>query len=255
MTPKNKKIVIGNWKMNPENITAAKKLIGDIKKKSLAIKKSTVVIVPPSAFFAAVKGTSSSKKILFGFQNVQAEKTGSLTGEVSAAMAESLGAKYVIIGHSERRGLGETDLEISKKVQAVMKLGMVPVLCIGEKEVDEHGGHLVFLKEQLKKDLVYVDMNEIEKVIIAYEPIYAVGATHAITSHQVHERNILIKKILSEMYNKEKAFKVKVLYGGSVNIENARDIIRGGEVDGLLVGRDSLRPENFIEIIKRIETL
>lgn len=252
---KKKKIIIGNWKMNPTNLKEAKDLYDGIKKRNLVIKKSLVVICPPALFIPVLSGKSTSKKISFGVQNIHKEKNGAFTGEISASMAKSTGSTFAIVGHSERRAQGETNDDTSKKVFTLLEQKMRPILCIGELAVDDHAGHLAFLKEQLIVGLSKVSSTMISQVILAYEPVYAIGAKEPVTSHEIHQRNIFIKKVLTDLYGKAKAFEVSILYGGSVNFENASELVTGGDVDGLLVGRDSLKAENFIEIIKKMEQL
>ncbi len=252
---KRKKIVIGNWKMNPDTFKDAKALNDSIKRRALSVKKTSIIICPPSIYLPNLKGTSSSKKISYGIQNIGKEKSGAFTGEISASMAKSMGASYAIVGHSERRAAGETNEDTSKKVALLIEQKISPILCIGEKAVDEHAGHLAFVKEQLSIGLSKVTTANIGQVIIAYEPVYAIGAKDPVTSHEIHQRNIFIKKVLTGMYGKAKAFEIPILYGGSVNAENAYELVKGGDVDGLLVGRDSLKAENFIQIAKKMDLL
>jgi len=252
---KKKKIVIGNWKMNPDTLKEAIAINDGIKRKIGGIKKAVAVICPPTLFFSNLKTKTSSKKFFYGLQNVAKDASGSYTGEISAAMARNVGASYSIVGHSERRALGETDEEINKKIHVLLKEKICPVLCVGESKVDENGGHLVFIKSQLVKCLAGVSATDITQVIIAYEPLSAIGAKYPVTSHEIHQRNIFIKKVLADTYGKNKAFDVTILYGGAVNAENARELVDGGEVDGLLVGRASLNPEDFMRILKAMDTL
>jgi triosephosphate isomerase len=252
---KKKKIVIGNWKMNPETLREAKILNEGIRRKVASVKKAIAVVCPPSIFFSELSTKTSSKKFFYGMQNVAKEKGGAFTGEVSVAMAKSLGATYAIVGHSERRAMGETDEDTCKKMALLLKEKMRPVLCVGESKTDEHAGHLAFIKNQLTKGLNGVSAADLNQVIIAYEPLSAIGAKQPITSHEIHQRNIFIKKVLADIYGKTKAFEVPIIYGGSVNVDNARELVEGGEVDGLLVGRDSLKAENFIAILKEMDTL
>lgn len=251
----NKKLIVGNWKMNPETSAGAKKLASDLRRKLSVVKKSLTVLCPPAIFLNEVVGRGSSTKIKFGLQNLHYEKSGAYTGEISPSMAKSLKIEYCIVGHSERRAIGETNEIICKKVSGLLRAGITPILCVGEKEVDEHANHLNFIRDQLIRNLAGVSMQEIEKIVIAYEPVYAIGASKAISSHEIHQRNIFIKKVLTEKFGKQKAFEVPILYGGSVNIDNAKEIVRDGAVDGLLVGRDSINADNFAEIIKRVESI
>lgn len=252
---KKRKIVIGNWKMNPESLKEAKNLHDGIKRKLLKVKKTTAVICPPVIFLSLLNAKTASKKLLYGIQNVGKEKSGAHTGEISVSMAKGAGATYALVGHSERRAAGETDEDVNKKVLLLLSQKIHPVLCVGEQAVDEHAEHLTFIKNQLVKGLSGVSSSDIGQVLIAYEPVYAIGAKNPVTSHEIHQRNIFIKKVLSDLYDKNKAFDIPVLYGGSVNFENAKELVKGGHVDGLLVGRDSLNADNFTQILKEIDTL
>lgn len=252
---KKRKIVIGNWKMNPETLKEAKELNEGIRRKIASIKKAVVVLCPPAIFFGGLNMKTSSKKFFYGVQNVGKEQNGAYTGEASVSMAKSFGTTYSIVGHSERRAMGETDEDTNKKVLLLLKEKMHPVLCVGEQKTDEHAGHLSFIKTQLNKGLMNVPAAEIGQVLIAYEPLSAIGAKYPITSHEIHQRNIFIKKVLADMYGKNKAFEIPILYGGSVNADNAKELVEGGEVDGVLVGRDSLKAESFLRILKEMDSL
>lgn len=252
---KKRKIVIGNWKMNPNTLKDAEALNDGIRKRLGSIKKAVAVICPPTIFFAKLKSKTSSKKFFYGLQNVGKDTSGAYTGETSVLMAKNIGAAYCIVGHSERRAMGETDEEVSKKIGLLLKEKIRPVLCVGEPKVDEQAGHLSFVKAQLVKGLAGVSPADITQVIIAYEPLAAIGAKHPVTSYEIHQRNIFIKKVLADLYGKAKAFDVTILYGGSVNAENAKELVSGGEVDGLLVGRSSLDAAEFIGILKAMDSL
>jgi triosephosphate isomerase len=252
---KKKHIVIGNWKMNPEVLKEAKALHDSIKKKLVDVKKTMVIIVPPSIFLSSLRGKIPAKKLHYGVQSVGSERGGAHTGEISAPMAKNMGAGFVLVGHSESRARGETDEQIAKKLPLILQQKMRPVLCVGEKSVDDQAAYLSFVKNQLTVGLSGVSAADIGQVIIAYEPVYAIGAAEPVTSHTVHQRNIFIKKVLSDLYGKTKAFEVPVLYGGSANADNASELVKGGEVDGLLVGRDSLKADNFISIAKKMDAL
>jgi triosephosphate isomerase (TIM) len=251
----NKKLIIGNWKMNPETASEAKKLATEIKRKLQNVKKNIAVFCPPAIFLSDVIGTGATSKIKFGIQNVHYEKSGAYTGELSPSMAKSLKVEYAIVGHSERRACGETNEIICRKMSALVRVGIIPILCVGELEIDEHANHLNFIRDQLLRNLGNISMQEIEKIVIAYEPVFAVGGAKPISSHEIHQRNIFIKKVLTEKYGKQKAFEVPILYGGAVNVDNAKEIVRDGAVDGLLIGRQSLNANDFSEIIKRVEAI
>jgi triosephosphate isomerase len=205
-----------------------------------------------------------------GAQNVFFEAEGAFTGEVSARELANLGVEYVIVGHSERRvtmggegGIGgsenrhsgpaETDMDVSKKSAAVVQAGMTVVLCIGEKNRDDLGEYLDVVRDELKASLQAYPKRALGQLIIAYEPIWAVGAKAAMTPASVHEMVIFIKKVLSDIYGQADAIEVPILYGGSVNFRNAADIISQGQTDGLLVGRESLNVPGFVELIKVVD--
>ncbi len=253
-----KKLIVANWKMNPELLGDAKKILQKIKKGITRAKHSDVVFCPPALFLGDLRGKSVSLKtgkVSYGVQNITTEVQGAHTGEISAEMAKSAGVRYAIVGHSERRALGEDDLLIAKKVAAALRADITPILCIGELKRDETGESLQILYSQLKASLGLVAVNNISKVVIAYEPVYAIGAAQAVTPHHVHERNIFIKKVLTELFGKDNAFKVKILYGGSADETNAKALVGDGAVDGLLLGRASVNPETFITIVKEIDQL
>ena len=168
-------------------------------------------------------------------------------------MVYEAGARFAIVGHSERRRLGETDENVSKKVLAALKERITPILCVGEGERDSHGLYLHTLKEQIRNSLSGVSKNSIKKIIIAYEPVWTIGkeAKDAMNADILHQTVILIRKILVDRFGPT-GRGVKIIYGGSVAPENAREIVRGGEVDGLLVGHQSLKPESFKKILKEV---
>lgn len=253
MATKKKKLVIGNWKMNIFTVKEAKKLVEGIKKGSLKAKNTDVVVCPPFVYVADLKGLVS-KKVALGVQNIFEEAQGSYTGEVSAQHLSQFKVSYVIIGHSERRVRGESDGSVSKKVSRALENKLIPVLCIGESARDDHGDYLSFVKQQLSSGLSGVSKSMISDVVIAYEPVWAIGAKEAMNSHQVHEMSLYIQKCIKEMYG-AMAPMPRILYGGAVNADNAREIVDRGYVDGLLVGRESLKVENFVGIITNVDLI
>ncbi len=250
---KPEKIIIGNWKMWPETLEEAKKTFNSIRKVADLQKKVRTVICPPDIYVSDFsKLASKSKYVYVGVQNVSTETKGSFTGEVNAKMLGNLGIGFVIVGHSERRAMGETDEIVNKKIHAVLETQMKAVVCIGEKERDSEGQYYTVIKNQLRIALARVERRRLDSIIIAYEPVWAIGRAdfQAMTAHQIHESSIFIKKCLIEIYGSEVAGSVPVLYGGSVNLENARDILFRGEARGLLIGRTSREAKNFGEILK-----
>jgi triosephosphate isomerase len=252
---KRKKIVVGNWKMNPQNTDDARKIFKGIKRVTDKIKNVDVVICPSFVHTNILSKTSGN--ISVGAQDVFWEENGSFTGEVSAQMILDSGCVYVIIGHSERRSMGETNEDVAKKVFAAVGKNLKVVLCVGEKERDQNGEYLEFLKNQITESLSKVAKRYLQNIIIAYEPVWAIGKSYsnAMSGKDVQEVSIFIKKIIADIYGKDESSKSIILYGGSVAPVNAKDIIESGQVDGFLVGRQSLEPASFGEIVKIVSQI
>lgn len=248
-----KMIVIGNWKMNPLSLKEAEKLFTNISKSISNTKKTEVVICPPFLYLEKLK--KISKKVLLGAQDSFWEDSGAYTGEISGEMLYSIGVRYVIVGHSERRVMGENNQDVNKKIKALIKSGITPVVCIGEVKRDENHEYLNFIKTQIDECLNGVSKNSLSKIIIAYEPVWAIGlGASPATSEEFREMNIFIKKILSDKFGAKELSNIRVIYGGSVDGKNAGDFIKEGHADGFLPGRASLDPKKLSEIIKICET-
>lgn len=246
---KKKRIVVGNWKMNPPTLAEAKKIFAGIKKLSSNVA-GQLIVCPPAVYLNALVPSYKGKKITFGAQDAYWQNNGSFTGYLSPTMLESAGAKYLIIGHSERRELAvETPEMIAKKVLAGVEAQMTVILCIGEKVRDRNAEYLVYLRNDLQECLKKIDKRMMGHVMIAYEPVWTIGAREAMSPQDIHGMMIYIRKVLTELYDKQISDAVRILYGGSVNTDNVEDIIKNGETDGLLVGRDSLVPENIMQIV------
>ena len=247
-----KKIIIANWKMNPETTTEALALFS--LSKELSKKYRAKIIICPPFPFLSIFSHKKMENFALGSQDVFYEKKGPYTGEVSAAMLNSFNVEYSIIGHSERRSFGETNEVISKKVSSALRSKLTPILCVGERERDGEGSFFAFLKEEILSSLKQVSKKDIAKVIIAYEPIWAISTdgNHAMDTDSIHETVIFIRKILSDKFGKAEASKIKIVYGGSVDKRNARNILFGGGCDGVLVGKSSLSGANFEDIVKSI---
>lgn len=243
--------------MNPASQADAQEAIRTLQK--LVPKTTSTVVVCPPVIFAGLLNVSPKKKtkslIHWGAQNGASEKAGAYTGELSAEMLALAGFEYVIIGHSERRAMGETDAIISRKVALALKENLTVILCVGETSRDEHGEYILALERQLSASMPTVTRRMLDRLIIAYEPVWAIGESSrgSATPEEVFESIILIRKILSGITAKEFAMKVPLLYGGSVDPENARRLIEKGGVQGLLVGRDSLDAERFAQIIREVD--
>ena len=250
-----KKIIIGNWKMNPLTFKEAEKLFNDIRKSVSYIKKTEIVICPPFLYLEKLK--KISRKINFGAQDAFWGNIGAFTGEVSAEMLYNAGIKYVILGHSERRALGETNALVNKKIKASLSAGLVPILCVGENIRDASHSYFNLVKTQLEECLDGIKKPLTSKIIVAYEPVWAISSTanrKDATSADLREMSIFIRKILSDKFGAE-ASRVKIIYGGSVNEKDALEFLKDGGVDGLLSGRASLDAKKFTEIIKIAENL
>jgi triosephosphate isomerase len=248
-----KRIIIGNWKMNPLTSTEAERLFGGVAKNISGIKSTKIVICPPFLYLSALK--KLSRKIILGAQNAFRESSGAFTGEVSADMLYDSGVRYVILGHSERRREGESNQEINKKIKSALSAGLRPILCVGEKERDTNHEYFNEVKMDLEASLNGVSRNSIQKVVVAYEPVWAISSTidrRDATSLDSQEMAIFIRKILSDKFGRD-ASAVSIIYGGSVNEKDAEDFLVNGGVDGLLVGRASLDEKKFLKIIEICE--
>ncbi len=250
-----KKIVIGNWKMNPVSYDEALKIFNSIKRFSAKLNKTNVVMCPPFIYSYSFIKKNKDNAVSIGAQNVYSEEQGAFTGEIGPRMLQNIGISHVIVGHSERRSRGETDEDVSKKTQLLHDAGICSVVCIGERERDANGNYLNFIKEQIKNSLSKVNKKSLSKLMIAYEPIWAIGAKEAMSPRDILEMSLFIKKVISDMFGQSEAKDVPILYGGSVNFRNAGDIISQGQVNGLLVGRESVNPPGFIELLKAVDLL
>lgn len=247
------KIIIANWKMNPSSRKEAETILKTLFSNLKGLKMIDVIICPPFPFiFIKDKLKVKNNRIKFGAQDVFWEKEGSYTGEVSSSMLKDCGVNYVITGHSERRVLGDDNESVNKKIITTLKSQMTPIFCIGEKTRDNNGFYLSFIKKQIEEGLIGVTKSDIKNIIIAYEPIWAIGssAVREATPTEFIEIRIFIRKVISDIYDIKTANDVKIIYGGSVSINNATSFVKDGGADGLLVGRDSLTPKKFSEIIK-----
>ena len=247
--------LFANWKLHPARLAEARMLAGIAKKRANRCTQVLTVICPPAIFLAELAARYSSHRLSFGAQDCFFEERGAFTGEIAAQMITDVRGQYVLLGHSERRALGETDETVAKKLRAALAAGLTVVLCIGERERDEEGRYLAFLEGELRTALAGLSRQKLGKLIVAYEPIWAIGkgAESAMSAHEVHETSLFIRKVLRERYGEKAAFAVPILYGGSVAPENAATLVRDGEVQGLLVGHKSLDPRAFGEIMATLD--
>ena len=246
-----KRIVIANWKMNPQTADDAWSLFSGIKKTASTLRFVHTIICPPVTYLLDLSDSYRGKNISFGAQNIFWKEKGSFTGEISARQIHDAGARFVLVGHSERRALGETNENVWLKVKAALKERLHVILCIGESERDDGGDYLHFLREQLESALNEVKAADLNRIIVAYEPIWAIGKTgeDAITPDKLHEMVLFIRRVLVERYNKT-AIDTPIIYGGSVEEENAQGLLERGVVAGFLVGHASLNATEFSSILK-----
>ncbi|MCL6493594.1 MAG: triose-phosphate isomerase [Ignavibacterium sp.] len=246
-----RKVIAGNWKMN-NDLQQSVNLIEELKSK-LANKtlNCDVVICPPFTSLYEAKKIIDGSIIKLGAQNMFYEDSGAFTGEISASMLKSVGCEYVILGHSERRTIfGEKDEMINKKVRKAISQNLKPILCVGEtleereKDVTEK-----VVKRQIEKGLNYVTPDEVLNVIIAYEPVWAIGTGKTATPEQAQEVHAFIRKLLASMYSKDFAELIPIQYGGSVKPDNAKELLSQKDIDGALVGGACLKADSFIGII------
>lgn len=251
-----KKLIIGNWKMYPTNIKDAKAKFTGIKKVASTLRNVQTVVCPPFVYISELKKLVTGHRCIVGAQNSWIEDEGAYTGEVSPAMLGSLGLQYIILGHSERRALGETDELINKKVLAAVKSGLTAVLCVGERERDPDGAYLKLVADELRAALKGVQKKDLSHIVIAYEPIWAIGknALRAATSDDALEVSISIKKTLADLYGGSAA-EIKILYGGSVDAKNSGEFLLKSGVNGLLVGRSSLDMNVFTQILQSADKI
>lgn len=248
-----RKLVIGNWKMNPSSLDEARKIVRRIRSLAGTLTSTDVVACPPYVFIPAALSRRDPDRLRVGAQTVSYEESGPHTGEVSAAMLAGLGVQYVIVGHSEERAAGDTDELVSRRAKAVLDVGMKVILCVGERVRDEGGAYLDDLKEQIKNSLMGIPFSQAKNIILAYEPVWAIGAKEAMQPQHIYETSLFIRKVFSDIFSQHQAMKALVLYGGSVNFRNAADIITVGQVDGLLVGRESVNLPGFVELLKAVD--
>ena len=248
-----KYIVIGNWKMNPVSEAEAKKLFAGVMKVASKMRQTEVVVAPSFVHIPLL--VTKSKKLTLGAQNVYVEEKGAFTGEVSALQLKNLGVTHVLVGHSERRAMGETSNTVNNKVTAVLRARMTPVVCIGEEIHDNHGNYLAFLQTEIKTALTGVTTKDLSNLIVAYEPIWAIGknAKEAMNPNILHETVLYIQKVLAEIYGRNMVKKVRILYGGSVNKENIGALTEYGAVHGFLVGGASLSADIFGTLLKIVD--
>lgn len=247
-----KKIVAGNWKMN-NDLNSSVALISEIK--NLLASKSLnaeVIICPPFTSLDAANSLIKDTQIKLGAQNMYYEKSGAFTGEISPLMLKSVGCQYVILGHSERRTIFvESNQLINKKIKAAVENQLNPIFCIGETlEERESGVTFKVIETQVREGLDGLTAEELANLIIAYEPVWAIGTGKTATPEQAEEVHAFIRKLIGELYSTEFAEKLIIQYGGSVKPENAAELMSQPDIDGALVGGACLKADSFVKIIE-----
>lgn len=253
----NNYLIVGNWKLHPRDVKSAKKIFLSIKNVASKAAHVETVVCPPYVFLPALREVYKGVKVTLGGQDVFAEEEGAHTGGVSAPMLVSVGAKWTIIGHSECRERGDTNKNITKKVRSALGQGLMVILCVGEKTRDHDGAYYAFVRDEIMSALDGVTVSQLSQIVIAYEPIWAIGgkAGDACTPEMLHEMTIYIRKVLTEKYNNTVARTVRIVYGGSVKPDNAEVLLTKGFADGFLVGGASVVPTEFASIIQTAHTL
>lgn len=246
------KIVAGNWKMNKtieEGLSLASEVVNMVNDEVSGDAK-VVLCTPSVALFAISKLLKG--RVELGAQNCYEKESGAYTGELSAAMVKAAGCHYVILGHSERREyFGETNAQLAERTNQVLKNGMTPLFCCGETlQQREAGIHFDFVRQQLTEGLFHLSAEEIKKVVIAYEPIWAIGTGVTASSAQAQEMHAMLRAHLASKYGQAVADSISILYGGSCKPDNAKELFACPDVDGGLIGGASLKARDFVDIIK-----
>ncbi len=245
-------IIVANWKAYVEDLRKAKKLF-DVSKRLARATGTAIVLAPPSPILGALAARNTSK-VSFAAQDISRTTGGAKTGETTAQSYASVKATYAIIGHSERRALGETDAIIAEKLAHALAHGLTPILCIGERERDGEGHYLSHIREQITVAIVPLTPKERGQVIIAYEPLWAIGktASDAIQSNDLAEMLLYIRKVLAELLPGKSSRHSLVLYGGSVESTNIRSLAGSSSVDGFLIGHASVDPVEFALLVRQL---
>jgi triosephosphate isomerase (TIM) len=245
-----RQFIAGNWKMNT-NRASAVVLAEGVVKAVASVADVDIAVCPPSCYLEAVGKALAGSKVGLGAQNMYHEKEGAFTGELSGGMLVNMGCEYVILGHSERRQIfGETDAAINEKVHTALAVGLIPIVCVGELLGHREAGKtLDVIERQFAGSLANLTPEQMAKVVIAYEPVWAIGTGKVATPQQAEEVHLALRKIMTEHYNASLAEGVVIQYGGSVKPDNAAELLGQPNIDGALVGGASLKVDQFLGII------
>lgn len=244
-------LVVANWKAYVEDLEKAKKLLATSKRLARSTENN-IVLAPPAPLLGAL--ISKKSAVAFAAQDVSATTGGAQTGEATAQSYAAVGATYAIIGHSERRAAGDTDAIVAEKLAHALAHGLTPVLCVGERQRDGEGRYLAFVREELTAAVGLLTPKERAKVVIAYEPLWAIGrsASAALSPNDLVEMVLYIRKVFAELLPGKNTAHATVLYGGSVEPENIRALAASSRVDGFLIGHASVDPRVFTLLVKQL---
>ena len=247
--------IAGNWKMNLD-LASAVALAEGVAREAEGVDGVDLAVCPPAVYLEAVGNAIENSKIGLGAQNMHHQPKGAYTGEISAAMLCDLGCRYVILGHSERRhGMGESSENVNEKVEAALAAGLTPIVCFGELLAQREAEQtLAVIRRQFDGSLSGLSHDEMGRVVIAYEPVWAIGTGKVATPEQAEEVHLGLRKIIEDRYNEEVAQMVRIQYGGSVKPDNAADLLAQPNIDGALVGGASMKVDQFkcIALVKRL---
>ena len=244
-----KTVIAGNWKMN-KTPTETKAFMTEFKTIMPRGRWCDVALCVPAVCIPAAVRTMRETRIGIGAENCNANASGAYTGEIAANMLLDAGCKYVILGHSERRAMGETNADVNAKVLAALDNGLIPIMCVGESlEQREAGITEEWITMQIKTGLASIGEDKIRKMIIAYEPIWAIGTGKTATPEQAEEVCEHIRAVIRKLYGAKVARAISILYGGSMNEKNAYDLLAQPDIDGGLIGGAALKPDQFLDII------
>lgn len=248
---KRKITVVANWKMNLSQKEAIKLAI-QIKNSLLSLSTSEIVLCPSYLYIPEIHKIFVNTVVQIGAQNTYWKGEGAFTGEISVKMLADF-CKYIICGHSERRqDFGEKDEDVNKKAKAILKEGLIPIICVGEDLKAWRKGDIDTVLDQVRKAVAGIGRKQISNVVIAYEPVWAIGSGSPATAEYANRICMQIRQLLDSLYSREQALTVRILYGGSVTKDNATDFVEQSEIDGLLIGGTSLKGKEFIEIVRRV---
>ena len=251
MDKERKLIIAGNWKMN-KTVAEALDLVADLKRELANVKEIDIVVCPPFTALSEVSKAMLDSNLRLGAQNMSENISGAYTGEIAAGMLKEFSARYVILGHSERRQYQkESDALIAKKALAAHGASLKPIVCVGETLAERESGQMEkVLETQVQGSLAGLSKEQMEETILAYEPVWAIGTGKTATTAQAQEAHAFIRGMLVKMFDETVARRVRIQYGGSVKAANARELMSQPDVDGALVGGASLEARGFADIVK-----